>query len=112
MKEDWFDTLDAEITICNKAGIITYLNRKSASAFIKYGGFDLVGKSLFDCHNDSSKVILKNMMETEQENIYTIEKAGEKKLICQKPIYEQGSFAGIIEISLVLPDHMPHHIRD
>ncbi len=112
LKKDWMDSLNAGITICDKNGIITYMNEKSAADLSKYGGFKLLGKNLLDCHNESSKQILKDMFENESERIYTIEKEGVKKFICQKPIFEKGEFAGILEFVVILPSDMPHCIRD
>ena len=112
MKKIWLDSIDAGITICDKNGIITYLNEKAAADLSKYGGFKLLGKNLLDCHNESSKQILKDMFEKVSERIYTIEKEGVKKLICQKPFFEKDKFAGILEFVVVLPAEMPHYIRD
>ena len=44
--------------------------------------------------------------------MYTIEKGGRKKLICQMPWYERGAYAGLVEISIVLPDPLAHFKRD
>ena len=111
-KNEWLDTLEAGITICDKNGIITYLNEKAAADLSKYGGFKLLGRNLLDCHNETSKKILNEMLENASERIYTIEKKGVKKLICQKPIFEKGEFAGILEIVIILPSNMPHYLRN
>jgi hypothetical protein len=47
---DWIKIFSAAITICNKEGIITYLNDQAAAMFANNGGYDLIGKSLFECH--------------------------------------------------------------
>jgi hypothetical protein len=46
-------------------------------------------------------------MEKQRTNVYTIEKAGRKKLIFQAPWYEDGIFAGLVELSLDIPSVMP-----
>ncbi len=51
-------------------------------------------------------------MAKQQANVYTIEKHGKKKLIYQTPWYRDGKYAGFIELSLVIPEEMPHFIRD
>lgn len=112
MKKAWLDSLDAAITVCNKQGKIVYLNDKAASKFSKYGGFELLGRNLFDCHSKSSGDTIQNMLDKRQTNIYTIEKAGIKTLICQKPVFEKKKFYGIMEIAVDLPSETPHHIRD
>lgn len=53
-----------------------------------------------------------NMFVTPTTNTYRIEKAGVKKIIHQSPLYENGVFSGLIEISLELPQSLPHFIRD
>lgn len=112
MRQEWFDTLDAGITVCDEKGIVTYMNEKAADNLSKYGGFKLLGSNLLDCHSELSRKIIQKMLKNASENIYTTEKGGIKELICQKPVFEKGEFAGIIEITIVLPKEMPHHIRD
>jgi transcriptional regulator with PAS, ATPase and Fis domain len=112
MNQEWIDTLDAAITICDKKGIIKYMNEKAMAGFSKYGGRNLLGSNLLDCHSESSKEILKEMFVKASERIYTTEKEGIKKLICQKPIFEKGKFAGIIEMVIILPSKMPHYLRN
>ena len=109
--ETWSDQFDGAVTICNRDGIVTYMNETSKKQFAKYGGADLVGTNLLNCHSEESRLKLIGMLQTPTTNIYTIEKAGVKKIINQSPLYENGVFNGMIEISFVLPESMPHHIR-
>jgi hypothetical protein len=44
-------------------------------------------------------------------NAYTIEKNGKKKMIYQTPWYSNGKYSGLVEISLPLPEELPHFIR-
>ena len=104
-------SLDAAITICDKKGIIVYMNRKSVETFAKDGGKKLIGTNLMDCHQGEAAIKLKEMLTTQKENIYSIEKNGVKKLIVQKPVFEHGNFDGIMEMSIVLPNEMPHFQR-
>ena len=50
-------------------------------------------------------------VETRQSNVYTIEKNGLKKLIYQSPWYQNGAYAGFIELSLEIPFELPHFVR-
>jgi PAS domain S-box-containing protein len=111
MKKEWFHSLDAAITVCDKNGIIVYMNRQSAEVFSKEGGKKLIGKSLFDCHNEEAASKLREMLKSQKENIYSIEKSGVKKIIVQKPVYDHGNFDGVIEMSIVIPAEMPHFQR-
>jgi len=112
MKKEWLHSLDAAVTICDARGIIVYMNRKSVETFKKEGGKALMGKNLLDCHPEPARSVLAEMLKTHKENIYSIEKNNVKKLIVQKPVFEHDSFAGIMEMSIVLPADMAHHIRE
>ena len=107
----WSDQFEGAVTICNRDGIVTYMNETSKKQFAKEGGADLIGKNLLNCHSEESRMKLIGMLESPSTNIYTIEKAGVKKIINQSPYYENGVFSGMIEISFVLPEPMAHHIR-
>jgi len=72
---------------------------------------ELVGKSLLDCHPEPARSKLVSLLNSPRVNIYTIEKAGQKKMIYQSPWFEDGQFMGLIELSLPLPDDIPHFIR-
>lgn len=112
MDNNWQKEFPGAITVCNKDGIITYMNEKAKKTFEEYGGEKLVGKSLLDCHNEESKKKIKELMTSTKANVYTIEKNGQKKLIYQTPIFENGENAGLVELSLEIPFDMPHFIRE
>lgn len=95
-------------TVCDTNGTIIYMNHKSRSTF----SGDLIGKSLFDCHNPKSADKIREIMLTGIPNSYTIEKRGIKKLIHQSPWFEEGKMAGLIEISIEIPFEMSHFKRD
>mgnify|MGYP000925128672 CR=1 FL=1 len=100
------------ITVCDTKGIILYMNEKSLKTFERFGTEEqLIGTSLFNYHPPHANDKIKHMLETQDKNAYTIEKNGLKKLIYQCPWYKDGIFAGLIELSLILPDEMPHFIR-
>jgi hypothetical protein len=111
-RESWFDEFDGSITICNKEGIIIYMNNTSKKQFAKYGGGDLLGKNLLGCHPEPSRSKLADMLKTPSSNCYTTEKEGIKRLIHQSSFFENGIFSGIIEISFDLPQPLPNFIRD
>jgi transcriptional regulator with PAS, ATPase and Fis domain len=111
MKKEWLHSLDAAITVCDKKGVIVYMNRKSVETFAKDGGKKLIGSNLLDCHTEEARKVLQEMLVTGKENIYSIEKNGVKKLIVQKPVYEHGNFDGFMEMSIVLPDDMENFKR-
>ena len=109
---EWIETLDGAVIASDIEGNIIYLNNKATSNFEKHGEQKLIGTNLKDCHKDSSNQKIKEMMETHEKNIYTIEKKGKKKLIYQAPWFKDGEFAGLVELSLEIPFDMPHFIRE
>ncbi len=110
--QNWMDEFEGAITVCDRSGIIVYMNETSKAQFQKSGGADLIGKSLLDCHPEPSKSMLKQMLQKPMRNAYTVEKNGKKKQILQTPWIEHGEFKGVVEISFELPSNMPHHRRD
>lgn len=109
---DWFNHLNCAITICDRSGKIVYINEKASKTFEKWGGKELFGKSLFDCHNKKSVEIIGKLMANGESNSYTIEKQGVKKLIYQTPWYANDEVAGLIEFSIEIPFEMPHFNRN
>lgn len=108
---NWMKEINSAITICDTNGIILEMNDKAIDTFKDEGGSKLIGKNLFDCHPEPSRTKLKQMLEQQTENIYTIEKNGKKKLIFQTPWYENEIYKGFVELSLEIPFEMPHFIR-
>ncbi len=108
----WTDEFPGAVTVCDDKGIILSMNQKAAEVFRDDGGLSLVGKNALDCHPEPSRSKFAEMLKSHQENIYTIEKRGKKKLIYQSPWYRQGVFGGIVEISLEIPMEIPHFIRE
>ena len=109
---EFIEKLDGAVIVSDADGNIIYLNEKAANTFQKDGGRALIGKNLKDCHLDYSNVKIREMMETHEKNVYTIEKKGKKKLIYQAPWFLDGAFGGLVELSLEIPFEMPHFIRD
>lgn len=111
MENNWPEELPIAITVTDKSGKIIEMNNKSAEVFAKYGGLNLIGQQLNDCHNPQSQGIIAHLANDKATNVYTIEKNGVKKLIYQCPWYNQGEYAGLVEISMVIPENLPHFIR-
>ncbi|MBE0643007.1 MAG: PAS domain-containing protein [Bacteroidetes bacterium] len=109
---DWTREFPGAITVCDADGIILFMNQKSIATFAADGGADLIGSNVLDCHPEPSRGKLAGLLREHCSNIYTIEKTGRKKLIAQMPWFEDGLFAGIVELSIELPADMPHFIRD
>lgn len=108
----WVDEFPGAVTVCDSKGIILEMNEKSVENFRGEGGRKLIGTNLFDCHPESARTKLRELMEKRQVNVYTIEKGRVRKLICQTPWYKSGKYSGFVELSLVIPGEIPHFIRD
>ena len=108
----WVDELPCAVTVCDVEGTIISMNSASVATFQNDGGAALVGSNVLDCHPEPSRTQLDELLKNAGTNIYTIEKAGRKKIICQLPWFSDGVFSGLVEMSIVLPVHMPHFKRD
>jgi PAS domain S-box-containing protein len=108
---DWTREFPGAVTVCDTDGIILSMNEKSIATFASYGGAELIGKSVLDCHPEPARARLMELMREQRVNSYTIEKGGRKKLIYQAPWYRDGKWAGIVEISLEIPFDMEHFVR-
>ena len=109
MIPDWAKEMNCAVTVCDKEGVILYMNDRAKETFARHG--DLVGKSLIPCHNENSRAIIAKLLETGGTNSYTISKNGQKKIIYQTAWKQDGEVAGLVEISMVIPEEMPHYIR-
>lgn len=107
----WEKEYNSAITVCDRSGIIVFMNEKACRTFAGQGGAALVGKSLFDCHKPTSREKIKKLITSGKSNTYTIEKNGVKKLIHQAPWFIGGAIAGMVELSIEIPFEMPHFIR-
>lgn len=106
---DWAKEMNCAITVCDADGVILYMNERATETYRSHG--NLIGKNLMGCHNDRSREIIRRLLESGGQNVYTIEKNGLRKLIYQSAWKEEGNVKGLCEISIVLPDTIPHYIR-
>jgi transcriptional regulator with PAS, ATPase and Fis domain len=109
---DWAETLPAAITVCDADGRILAMNARADTTFQASGGRSLVGADLMDCHPERAGRLLAELLATGRANLYTVEKNGRRKLVAQLPWTRDGAFAGLVELSIELPDPLPHHRRD
>jgi transcriptional regulator with PAS, ATPase and Fis domain len=108
----WLIEFPAAITVCDADGIIIEMNKRATETFAEDGGAALIGRNVLDCHPEPSRTQLTSMLASGQNNVYTIQKNGIRKLIYQSPWYRDGAYAGFVELSLPLPAAMPHFDRD
>lgn len=111
MNHTWIKSFPAAIIVCNVSGIILEMNDRAIDSFKEDGGEKLIGTNLLNCHPEPARSKLEEMLRTQRQNFYTIEKRGMKKLVYQTPWYENGKYSGFVELSLPIPSDMPHFIR-
>ena len=99
----WAEEADCAVTVCDTEGVILYMNEKARATFAQHG--DLIGR------NERSRETIRRMLASGGTNAYTIEKQGVRKMIYQTAWRERGEIRGLVEISMELPDEMPHYIR-
>ena len=107
----WIKEFPAAVTVCDVDGVILEMNDKAAKTFEKDGGYKLIGSNMLDCHPDPAQSKVERLLAAREKNVYTIEKNGVKKMIFQSPWYQNGEYAGFVELSLEIPFEMEHFIR-
>lgn len=109
---DFFKYVEPAVTVCDTECVIVYQNEKSVAV-----NGDMRGKCMLGCHNDRSRGIIARILSEGVSNSYTISKKGQRKLIHQTPWYQDAAdgsgrtVAGIVELSVVIPEEMPHYDR-
>ncbi len=53
----------AAVVICNLEHTIIYMNPVAIERYAKWGGKDLMGRSLLNCHNDKSREMIMKVLE-------------------------------------------------
>lgn len=106
---DWAKEMNCAVTVCDKDCTIIYMNDRAKSTFASHG--DLIGANLRDCHSPRSIEIIDRLLAEGGVNCYTIHKNGQKKMIYQTAWSVEGKVAGLVEISMIIPENMPHYQR-
>ena len=105
---EWATELNFAITVSDINNNIIYMNNKSKASFSD----TKIGDNLDNCHSNSSNEIIKKLKENNISNTYTIQKNETKKLIHQTPWYKNGIVAGLVELSIIIPNNISHYNRD
>lgn len=108
---DWAMTMNCAVTVCDANCNIIYMNEKSRITFAE-GTDRLIGANLIDCHPEHAQSTIRRLLSEGGVNSYTIEKNGIKKLIYQTAWRnDDGTVAGLVELSMQIPFDLPHYIR-
>ncbi|MCM1369509.1 MAG: PAS domain-containing protein [Candidatus Amulumruptor caecigallinarius] len=106
---DWAEGLNCAVTVCDADCRILYMNEKSRETFARHG--DIIGHNLRDYHPQRAIEIIERLLAGGGTNSYTISKNGQRKMIYQSAYRINGKVAGLVEISMVIPEDMPHYVR-
>ena len=107
---EWDVGMACAVTAADAEGVIRYMNRRAREQYKKHG--DLIGRSLFDCHGERAAGIIRRLLTEGGTNAYTIEKEGVRKMIYQTAVTDdEGRVTGIVEVSMVIPEKLPHYVR-
>ncbi len=109
---EWLAEFPAAITVADADGALVEMNEASCRVNAADGGASLLGSSVFDCHPEPARTKTVRLYAGRKPSHYTIRKNGQKKIIHQMPWYKDGVFAGFVEISVPIPDELPHFDRD
>lgn len=112
MQLEWAKEFGAAITLCDTEGIILEMNDRAARMFSADGGRQLIGKNVLDCHPEPARSHLAQMLQERRANVYITERRGEYHFVYQSPWFENGRFAGFVEIVIDVPQNIPHVVRD
>lgn len=75
---------EQQIVLCDLEHTIIYMNPAAIKRYSKRGGKNLIGKSLLDCHNQKSGILINNVISwfkesIEHNKIYTFYNTKENK---------------------------------
>jgi len=108
----WVEEFPAEITVCDAAGTLTEMNAAAEAVFAEDGGRGLLGSDVLDCHTGADRLKMEDLLAHPQPNAYVNEANSKRTFFFQSPWYQDGRFAGYVEISFDLPADIPHFIRE
>lgn len=109
---EWAYGMNCAVTVVDTDCRIIYMNERSRVTFASRGGGDLIGHNIMDYHNERSQGIIRRLLAEGGSNAYTISKEGVRKMIYQTVwLQADGSIGGLVELSMIIPDEMPHYIR-
>ncbi len=106
---DWAREMDCAITVCDANANIIYMN--DASRRINSPEVDIIGHNLRQYHPPRAIEIIDRLLREGGYNAYTISKRGQRKMIYQAAWRQGGQIAGLVEISMVIPEELPHYVR-
>ena len=92
----------AAVVICDLEHKIIYMNPAAINRYEKWGGKNLLGKSLLDCHNDKSREMINKVVDwfkASKDNnlVYTSYNQKENKDVYMVALRDNGELIGYYE---------------
>lgn len=112
MEHPWVPGFPGTITVCDQDGVIIDLNDAAVRQFADRGGRGLIGSLIFDCHPEPARTKLAELFKSRKQNVYTIQHEGRRKLVFQTPWFRDGQYSGYLDMTVEIPQIMPHFDRD
>jgi transcriptional regulator with PAS, ATPase and Fis domain len=112
MSGGWVKEFPAEVMVCDGSGTILEMNAEAEALFATDGRRDLLGRNVLDCHPQPSRNKLEGMLARQAANSYFSTENGQKRFFYQSPWYQNGRYAGHVEISFEVPEEIPHFVRE
>jgi len=109
---EWIATSPAEIMVCDQDGVILEMSDVAIQIYRKEGGAKMIGRNVFDHHQEPAKSQMMNVVRQRRHVIYTTKKGGIKKLVSIAPWFRADEYAGFALIVLDLPTQIPNILKD
>jgi hypothetical protein len=109
---EWISTYPAEIMVCDQDGTILEMSNVAIALYRKEGGVEMIGRNVFDHHQEPARSKMMSVVSQRQHVIYTTERGGNTKLVSIAPWYRQGEYAGFAMIVFDLPGNIPKIVKD
>lgn len=83
------------VVICNLEHEIIYMNPAAAARYVKWGGAELLGKCLLDCHNDKSVEMIHKVVDwfgksNDHNRVFTSHNEKENKDVYMVALRDEG----------------------
>ena len=112
MMDAWGFSFPAEIIVCDPEGVIFDMSETAIQIYSAAGEATLVGRNVFDHHEEPSRSQVRTLVQTQRTRMYTTQKAGQKKLVVIAPWHEAGVNAGFVLQVLDLPEKIPNIMKE
>lgn len=108
---DWVQQFPAAVTICDRDGVILYMNDGAVQLFRKSGGSQLIGTNVLDCHPKPARARLSHMLATRETDVFHVEENGTTRIVYDAPWYVDGEYCGFVELSFEVPRDIRTFVR-